>query len=86
MYECVGSSLRRSLRRPDAVVVDDDMGVEVRLQEGPSGAVAGSRLEPSREPRGQGSLIQAFSLNFELKARPVKHPRPSLEVIMKLHI
>lgn len=47
MYECVGSGLRRSWR-PDAVVVDDGMDVEVRLQERPSGAVAGSRLEPSR--------------------------------------
>lgn len=78
MYECVGGGgggPRRS-RRPDAVVVDDDMGVEVRLQEGPSGAVAGSRLEPSRGPEGLQSFIQASKLPFKLKARQLNCPPP----------
>lgn len=65
-------------RRPDAVVVDDHMAVEVRLQEGPSGAVAGSRLEPSRGPEGQQSFIQASTLPFKLKVIC------SSEFIMKL--
>lgn len=64
--------LRRS-RRPDAVVVDDDMGVEVRLQKGPSGAVAGSRLEPSRGPAGLQSFNQASKLPFKIKVSSVQH-------------
>lgn len=68
MYECDGGcgGLRRS-RRPHAVVVDDDVEVEVRLQEGPCGAVAGSRLEASRGSDGLWSFTEASKLPFKLR-------------------
>lgn len=79
MYECVGSGPRRS-RPPDTVVVDDDMGVEVRLQEGPSGAVAGSRLQPSRGAGGAAVIHSGVKVAFQTKVHVSFFP----EFIMKL--
>lgn len=44
----VGSGGLGGLERPDVVVVDDDMEVEVRVNEGPSGFHNGVSLEASR--------------------------------------
>lgn len=44
----VGSGSLGGLERPDVVVVDDDMEVEIRVNEGPSGVHNGVSLETSR--------------------------------------
>lgn len=76
MHECGGSGPRRS-RPPDTVVVDDDMDVEVRLQEGPSGAVAGSRLQASRGAGGAAVIHSGVKVAFQTKVHVSISP-PSL--------
>lgn len=63
----VGSSGRvgsRGLKCPDVVVVDDDMVVEVRMNEGPSGVGDRVSLEASRRTCAVTLLLPEKSWNL----------------------